>query len=220
MVDDINTQTEKVLEPIQLYDARGPQPLADERNNQFLQELFDKKTIDPIANSAYDVKSVVQSKKDWLSTHGLYTSDLSTWQDSDKALYKKMYEDVIKTSPRLSEKNKAIYMSQPWNTSDGVLTVLHELRHKAFDENPVLSRVIKKKQEVMLKKYGKTIGGKYEEILTRFMDVKYHDDEKAKEWLRTKFTANLYDKNESFQHGIYEDIEQIEDILRLQQEEE
>ena len=52
MVDDINTQTEKVLEPIQLYDASGPQPLADERNNQFLQELFDKKTIDPIANSA------------------------------------------------------------------------------------------------------------------------------------------------------------------------
>ena len=97
MVDDINTQTEKALEPIQLYDASGPQPLADERNNQFLQELFDKKAVDPIANSAYDVKSVVQSDKDWISAHGLYTSDLSTWQDSDKALYKKMYEDVIKT---------------------------------------------------------------------------------------------------------------------------
>ena len=61
MVDDVNTQTEKALAPIQLADASGPQPLADERNNQFLQELFDKKAIDPIANSAYDVKSVVQS---------------------------------------------------------------------------------------------------------------------------------------------------------------
>ena len=72
----------------------------------------------------------------------------------------------------------------------------------------------------MLENHGKTIGGYYEEILTRFMDIKYHDDEKAKEWLRTKFTANLLsDKNEFFQHGIYEDIEQIEDILRLQQEE-
>ena len=45
MVDDVNTQTEKALAPIQLADASGPQPLADERNNQFLQELFDKKYL-------------------------------------------------------------------------------------------------------------------------------------------------------------------------------
>ena len=219
MVDNIDIQTEKVLEPIQLYDASGPQPLADERNNQFLQELFDKKSIDPVANYAWDVKSVVQSDKDWISAHGVYTSDLSTWRDSDKDVYQKMYKDIITTSPRLDEKNKAIYMSQPWNTPDGVLTVLHELRHKAFDENPVLNNVIKKKQEVMLEKHGKTISENYEEILTRFMDIKYHDDERAKKWLRTTFTANLLsDKNEFFQHGIYEDIEQIEDILRLQQE--
>ena len=219
MVDDINTQTEKALEPIQLYDASGPQPLADERNNQFLQELFDKKAVDPIANSAYDVKSVVQRQDDNLSARGFYTSDLSSL-NNNRTIAKEMYNDIIKTSPRLTEKNKAIYMSQPWNTSDGVETVLHEFRHKAFDENPLLNKVIKKNQERILAKYDdKYLANEYEEILTRFMDIKYHDSERAKEYLRTHYTANFIDNNQDFQHGIYEDIEQIEDILRLQQEE-
>ena len=219
MVDDINTQTEKALEPIQLYDASGPQPLADERNNQFLQELFDKKAVDPIANSAYDVKSVVQRQDDNLSARGFYTSDLSSL-NNNRTIAKEIYNDIIKTSPRLTEKNKAIYMSQPWNTSDGVETVLHEFRHKAFDENPLLNKVIKKNQERILAKYDdKYLANEYEEILTRFMDIKYHDSERAKEYLRTHYTANFIDNNQDFQHGIYEDIEQIEDILRLQQEE-
>ena len=219
MVDDINTQTEKALEPIQLYDASGPQPLADERNNQFLQELFDKKAVDPIANSAYDVKSVVQRQDDNLSARGFYTSDLSSL-NNNRTIAKEIYNDIIKTSPRLTEKNKAIYMSAPWNTSDGVETVLHEFRHKAFDENPLLNKVIKKNQERILAKYDdKYLANEYEEILTRFMDIKYHDSERAKEYLRTHYTANFIDNNQDFQHGIYEDIEQIEDILRLQQEE-
>ena len=219
MVDDINTQTEKALEPIQLYDASGPQPLADERNNQFLQELFDKKAVDPIANSAYDVKSVVQRQDDNLSARGFYTSDLSSL-NNNRTIAKEIYNDIIKTSPRLTEKNKAIYMSAPWNTSDGVETVLHEFRHKAFDENPLLNKVIKKNQERILAKYDdKYLANEYEEILTRFMDIKYHDSERAKEYLRTHYTANFIDNNQDFQQSIYEDIEQIEDILRLQQEE-
>ena len=220
MADDINTQTEKALAPIQLYDASGPQPLADERNNQFLQELFDKKAIDPIANSAYDVKSVVQRQDNNLSARGLYTSDLSTYKNSSRPVYQEIYNDIIKNSPRLTEKNKAIYMSAPWNTSDGVETALHEFRHKAFDENPLLNRVIKKNQERILAKYNdKYLANEYEEILTRFMDIKYHDSERAKEYLRTYYTANFIDNNQDFQQSIYEDIEQIEDILRLQQEE-
>ena len=219
MVDDINTQTEKALAPIQLADASGPQPLADERNNQFLQELFDKKAIDPIANSAYDVKSVVQRQDNNLSARGLYTSDLSSF-NNNRNLSKEIYNDIIKTSPRLTEKNKAIYMSAPWNTSDGVETVLHEFRHKAFDENPLLNKVIKKNQERILAKYDdEYLADQYEEILTRFMDIKYHDSERAKEYLRTYYTANFIDNNQDFQQSIYEDIEQIEDILRLQQEE-
>ena len=219
MVDDVNTQTEKALAPIQLYDASGPQPLTDERNNQFLQELFDKKAVDPIANSAYDVKSVVQRQDDNLSARGFYTSDLSSF-NNNRTIAKEMYNDIIKTSPRLTEKNKAIYMSAPWNTSDGVETVLHEFRHKAFDENPLLNKVIKKNQERILAKYDdKYLANEYEEILTRFMDIKYHDSERAKEYLRTYYTANFIDNNQDFQQSIYEDIEQIEDILRLQQEE-
>jgi len=219
MVDDVNTQTEKALAPIQLADASGPQPLADERNNQFLQELFDKKAIDPIANSAYDVKSVVQRQDNNLSARGLYTSDLSSF-NNNRNLSKEIYNDIIKTSPRLTEKNKAIYMSAPWNTSDGVETVLHEFRHKAFDENPLLNKIIKKNQERILAKYDdEYLADQYEEILTRFMDIKYHDSERAKEYLRTYYTANFIDNNQDFQQSIYEDIEQIEDILRLQQEE-
>jgi len=219
MVDDINTQTEKALAPIQLADASGPQPLADERNNQFLQELFDKKAIDPIANSAYDVKSVVQRQDNNLSARGLYTSDLSSF-NNNRNLSKEIHNDIIKTSPRLTEKNKAIYMSAPWNTSDGVETVLHEFRHKAFDENPLLNKIIKKNQERILAKYDdEYLADQYEEILTRFMDIKYHDSERAKEYLRTYYTANFIDNNQDFQQSIYEDIEQIENILRLQQEE-
>ena len=219
MVDDVNTQTEKALAPIQLADASGPQPLADERNNQFLQELFDKKAIDPIANSAYDVKSVVQRQDNNLSARGFYTSDLSSF-NNNRNLSKEIYNDIIKTSPRLTEKNKAIYMSAPWNTSDGIETVLHEFRHKAFDENPLLNKVIKKNQERILTKYNdEYLANEYEEILTRFMDIKYHDSKRAKEYLRTYYTANFIDNNQDFQQSIYEDIEQIEDILRLQQEE-
>ena len=219
MVDDVNTQTEKALAPIQLADASGPQPLADERNNQFLQELFDKKAIDPIANSAYDVKSVVQRQDNNLSARGFYTSDLSSF-NNNRNLSKEIYNDIIKTSPRLTEKNKAIYMSAPWNTSDGIETVLHEFRHKAFDENPLLNKVIKKNQERILTKYNdEYLANEYEEILTRFMDIKYHDSERAKEYLRTYYTANFIDNNQDFQQSIYEDTEQIEDILRLQQEE-
>ena len=220
MVDDVNTQTEKALAPIQLYDASGPQPLADERNNQFLQELFDKKSIDPIANSAYDVKSVVQGQYDNLDASGFYNRDLSKFKNSTKPLYQKIYNDIIKTSPRLTEKNKAVYMSTPWNTSDGVETLLHEFRHKAFDENPLLNKAIKKNQERILSEYGdESLAGEYDEILTRFMDIKYHDSESAKKYLRTYYTANFIDDNQDFQQSIYEDIEQLEDILRLQQEE-
>jgi len=240
MANDINTQTDRALEPIQLYDASSPHPLSDERNYQFLQELFDKKQKDPIANYAYNVQDVVQSERDWLNVSGTYIPDLKSLDSPISDTYDKIYSHIIKISPRLEEKNKAIYMSKPWNAPEGILTVLHEFRHKAFDDDPTLTKVIQKKRKMMSEKYGIDIGGRYEEILNRFMDIKYHDDERAKEWLRTKFTSNrfdkvysvkqeeffdwplpsrnLYDENEDFQHGIYEDIEQIEDILRLQQE--
>ena len=45
---------------IQLADASGPHPLADESNYEFLQKLFDAKEKDPLAKAGYDVDAVFQ----------------------------------------------------------------------------------------------------------------------------------------------------------------
>ena len=209
---------EKKLEPIQLYDASGPHELADKRNNKFLQELFDKKEKDPVAKSVYDVKSVVQRKKDDLDVHGTFIKDVKSF--NTEGLYKEIYNDIINNSKKLSKTDKAIYMSEPWNTSTGVETILHEFRHKAFNDNPSLKNVIKKTQNFILKKYDdETLAEEYEEILTRFMDIKYHNDERAKEYLRTYYTANFIDDNKSFQKIVQNDIKEIENILNKKKKE-
>lgn len=211
MADDLNTQTEKALAPIQLYDASGPQPLADERNYRFLQELFDKKAIDPVANYAYNVRDVVQRKNNDLSTYGAFI-DIGTIDPNEASVaYKSIYDDAIKNSKKLSDTDKIIYMSEPWNSPHGILTLLHEFRHKAFEENPKLKNFVDKNAKEFANKYKIDA---YEEILTRFMDVKYHDDEVSKDWLRNKFNANLYDENKKFQDKIYKDIEKVENILK------
>ena len=186
MVDNVNAQTDKVLERIQLYDASGPQPLADERNYQFLQELFDKKEIDPLANYGYDVHSVVQSTKtDWkLEAPGFNFGNLKGLDDPDIPVHKKIYDEIIKVSPRLSETNKAIYMHEPLNTPDGIITALHEFRHKAIDDNPKLQELIDKNSKIWDKNTGI---GNYEELLNKAMDMKYHDSENAKEYLKNKY---------------------------------
>ena len=186
MVDNVNAQTDKVLERIQLYDASGPQPLADERNYQFLQELFDKKEIDPLAKYGYDVHSVVQSTKtDWqLDAPGFHLENLKGLDDPDVPVHKKIYDEIIKVSPRLSEKNKAVYMHEPWNTPDGIFTVLHEFRHKAIDDNPKLQELINKNSKVWDKSTGI---GDFEELLIKSMDLFYHDSEQAKYYLENKY---------------------------------
>ena len=186
MVDNVNAQTDKVLERIQLYDASGPQPLADERNYKFLQELFDKKEIDPLAKYGYDVHSIVQSTKtDWkLEAPGFHLENLKGLDDPNIPVHKKIYDEIIKVSPRLSETNKAIYMHEPWNTPDGILTALHEFRHKAIDDNPKLQELINKNSKIWDKNTGI---GNFEELLIKSMDLFYHDSEQAKSYLENKY---------------------------------
>ena len=45
---------------IQLADASGPQPLSDESNYKFLQQIFDAKEREPLAKKGYDVDAVFQ----------------------------------------------------------------------------------------------------------------------------------------------------------------
>ena len=222
MVGNVNTQTDKVLERIQLYDASGPQPLADERNYQFLQELFDKKQKDPLANYGYDVYSVAQSTKtDWkLDAPGYFIGDLKGLDDptnfrnkEDADRHKAIYDEIIKISPRLSEKNKAVYMHEPWNTPDGIITALHEFRHKAIDDNPKLQELIDKNSKIWDKNTGI---GNYEELLNKAMDMKYHDSENAKEYLKNKYKkhgVNLLEQ--PWVMKFFKDsIEEMENILQ------
>ena len=68
---------------IQLADASGPQPLSDESNYKFLQQIFDAKERDPLAKAGYDVDAVFQilEGKKGYSAYGAYGSDLAQQPD-------------------------------------------------------------------------------------------------------------------------------------------
>ena len=169
---------------IQLADASGPHPLADESNYEFLQQIFDAKEKDPLAKAGYDVDSVfqiLQKKKTKWNIHGLYSPDLAEQPDTNlnkverDLLYPSHYEDLDKLAPKMVKANKGVVMLTPWNTEQGVSTLIHELRHKAIDDNPVLQKIVDD-------------SGFPEEYIIRAMDVKYFDDDKAKEYMETRYT--------------------------------
>ena len=70
---------------IQLADASGPQPLADESNYEFLQKLFDAKEKDPLAKAGYDVDAVFQilEGKKGYRTYGVYDPDIAEQPDTN-----------------------------------------------------------------------------------------------------------------------------------------
>jgi len=167
---------------IQLADASGPQPLSDESNYKFLQQIFDAKEQDPLAKAGYDVDAVFQilEGKKGYSAYGAYGSDLAQQPDTNlnkverNFLYKSDYEDLDRLNPKMSKANKGVVMMEPFNTEQGVLTLIHEFRHKAIDDNPVLQKIVDDSPFS-------------EELLVRTMDVKYFDDERSKEFIKKRY---------------------------------
>jgi hypothetical protein len=166
---------------IQLADASGPQPLSDESNYKFLQQIFDAKEKDPLAKAGYDVNSVFQilEGKKGYKTYGSYSSDLAKQSETNlnkverNYLYKSDYEDLDRLAPKMSKANKGVVMMEPWNTDEGILTLIHEFRHKAIDDNPVLKKIVDDSRFS-------------EEMIVRAMDIKYFNDDKAKEFIEKR----------------------------------
>ena len=171
---------------IQLADASGPQPLSDESNYKFLQQIFDAKEKDPLAKIGYDVNSVFQileGKKRYKAS-GAYSPDIAEQPDTNlnkeerDFLYISDYENLDRLAPKMSKSNKGVIMMQPWNTDKGVKTLIHEFRHKAINENPVLKKIVDDSPFS-------------EELIVRAMDIKYFDKERAKEYVE-KFKLTEY----------------------------
>jgi hypothetical protein len=60
----------------------------------------------------------------------------------------------------------------PFNTEEGVKTLIHEFRHKAIDDDPVLRKIVDDSPFP-------------EELIVRAMDIKYFDRERAKEYVES-----------------------------------
>ena len=185
---------------IQLADASGPQPLFDESNYKFLQQIFDAKERDPLAKKGYDVDAVFQilegekgyarTNKDGkkVGTFGVYSPDIDNQPDTNlnklstenrTALpFKSDYRDLDRLNPKMSKANKGIFMMTPFNTEEGVKTLIHEFRHKAIDDDPVLRKIVDDSRFS-------------EELIVRAMDVKYFDKERAKEYVE-RFNLTEY----------------------------
>ena len=117
---------------IQLADASGPQPLSDESNYKFLQQIFDAKERDPLAKKGYDVDAVFQilegekgyarTNKDGkkVGTFGVYSPDIDNQPDTNlnklstenrTALpFKSDYRDLDRLNSTMSKKNKGIFL--------------------------------------------------------------------------------------------------------------
>tara|TARA_R100001594_G_scaffold2047_5_gene8342 strand:+ start:1647 stop:2369 length:723 start_codon:yes stop_codon:yes gene_type:complete len=188
---------------VQLADASGPHPLADESNYEFLQKLFDAKEKDPLAKAGYDVDAVFQilEGKKGYRTYGVNTSDLAKQSDTNlnrierNLLYKSDYEDLDRLNPKMSKANKGVIMMEPWNTEQGVITLIHELRHKAIDDNPVLQKIVDD-------------SGFAEEYIIRSMDLKYFDDERTKKFMEKMYDFTLTDYGQRKLNKVISDLEE------------
>jgi len=202
---------------IQLADASGPHPLADESNYKFLQQIFDAKERDPLAKAGYDVDAVFQilegekgytrTNKDGtkVGTFGAYISDIDNQPDTNlnklstenrTALpFKSDYRDLDRLNPKMSKANKGVIMMEPWNTEQGIITLIHELRHKAIDDNPVLQKIVDD-------------SGFAEEYIIRSMDLKYFDDERTKKFMEKMYDFTLTDYGQRKLNKVINDLEE------------
>jgi hypothetical protein len=190
--DKYKVDKTKPPKPIQLKDASGIHELSDERNYEFLNKLFEMKELDPFIKEAYDVNAVYQlmdpkgktipikgfyTPKEHKTTTSQYMSSIPEWQ-----------KDFETHGPRLGggdvrQRDVVAVLENAWNTGQGLNTLMHEFRHKAFRDNPDYKDIIKD-TKIGIKKF--TSGQKYnkEEIINRAFDAIYFKEPRSIELLK------------------------------------
>ena len=98
-------------------------------------------------------------------------------------------------------KKDVIAQYNQWNTEQGLGTLLHEMRHKAFENDPIADTLIKQSQIS-------------EELFTRVLDVKYGDErtgKNAKRFIKEKIWNNpdLKNKHKLTSEDLDEMVESI-----------
>jgi len=190
--DKYKVDKTKPPKPIQLKDASGIHELSDERNYEFLNKLFEMKELDPFVKEAYDVNVVYQlmdPKEKKSSTEGFYTpKEHPTGTSKYMSGIPEWQKDFETHGPRLGggdvkQRDVVAVLENAWNTEQGLNTLMHEFRHRAFRNNPDYMDIIKD-TAIGVKEF--TSGQKYnkEEIVTRAFDAIYFKDQKAAEFLK------------------------------------
>ena len=179
---------------IQLADASGPHSLSDESNYEFLQKVFDAKEKDPLAKKGYDVNAVFQLSPNTYNYAGLYEKDIK--EGSVKEQAPKIIEQMEKLMPEIIKRNEGVIMLKPWNMEEGIITLMHEFRHRAINQDPFLKKIIDNSPFAS-------------EHIIRAMDVKYFNDSRAKKWL---------EKSEIVKSNGMEYLEAIVDLIETNSE--
>ena len=208
----------KPPKPIQLKDASGIHELSDERNYEFLNKLFEMKELDPFAKEAYDVNVVYQlmdPKGKKSSIKGFYTpkehptgtskylSGIPEWKEDFKdtlqrkgnRVYKKYGHGPREGSDRkIKETDVVGVLEDAWNTEQGLNTLMHEFRHRAFRNNPDYMDIIKD-TAIGVKEFSSGQKFNKEEIITRAFDAIYFEDPRAAKFIKAiKLTRREYNE--------------------------
>jgi hypothetical protein len=205
--DKYKVDKTKPPKPIQLKDASGIHELSDERNYEFLNKLFEMKELDPFAKEAYDVNVVYQlmdPKGKKSTVKGFYTpkehptgtskymSGIPEWKEDFKDTLQRKGDRVYKKyghGPRegpdrkIKERDVVAVLGDAWNTEQGMDTLMHEFRHRAFRNNPDYMDIIKD-TKIGVKEFSS--GKKYskEEIINRAFDAIYLKNSSAMDLLK------------------------------------
>ena len=156
-----------------------------------------------------DITSPFKEDKSKWTGHGQYASDMERLLRDERGNVNrpfKEYEtdqgqsrlllDIIKYRPDMLKGNRGkkdvIAQYDQWNTEQGLGTLLHEMRHKAFEHDPIADTLIKQSQIS-------------EEIFTRVLDVKYGDEQtekNAKRFIKDLLKNKYGVKKEDLDEGV------------------